>query len=71
MPHPEWPKLKVKSTRHILPGLVKTPAPPYMRIQGPTLIIELLSIGGNVGENASGKGHYHSIYRNPSMEYGV
>lgn len=44
--------------------------PAYMRIQGPTLIIELLSTGGNVGENASGKGHYHSIYRNPAMEYG-
>ena len=39
-------------------------------IQGPTLIIELLSTGGNVGRNASGQGHYHTIYRNPTLEYG-
>lgn len=44
--------------------------PTYMRIQGPTLIIELLSTGGNVGESASGQGHYHTMYRNPTMEYG-
>ena len=44
--------------------------PTYMRIQGPTLIIELLSTGGNVGESASGQGHYHTIYRNPTKEYG-
>ena len=44
--------------------------PTYMRIQGPTLIIELLSTGGNVGESASGQGHYHTMYRNPTKEYG-
>ncbi len=44
--------------------------PTYMRIQGPTLIIELLSTGGNVGQNAIGQGHYHTMYRNPTMEYG-
>ena len=44
--------------------------PTYMIIQGPTLIIELLSTGGNVGRNASGQGHYHTIYRNPTLEYG-
>lgn len=44
--------------------------PSYMRIQGPTLIIEMLSTGGNVGASASGAGHYHTIYRNPGMEYG-
>ena len=38
----------------------------YYRIQGPTLIIEF-STEGSVG--ASG-GHYHSIYRNPTNEYG-
>ena len=42
----------------------------YMRIQGPTLIIELLSTGGNVGQSAKGQGHYHTIYRNPTQEYG-
>ena len=35
----------------------------YMRIQGPTLIIELVLRGGNPG-------HYHTIYRNPTSEYG-
>ena len=35
----------------------------YMRIQGPTLIIELVSRGGNPG-------HYHTIYRDPTLEYG-
>ena len=44
--------------------------PTYMRIQGPDLIIELLSTGGNIGQSASGQGHYHTIYRVPSMEYG-
>ena len=35
----------------------------YMRIQGPTLIIELVSRGGKPG-------HYHTIYRDPTLEYG-
>ena len=35
----------------------------YMVIQGPTLIIELVSRGGDPG-------HYHTIYRNPTLEYG-
>ena len=47
---------------------VNTPA--YMRIQGPALVVELLSTGGNVGANASGRGHYHTVYRNPALEYG-
>ena len=45
--------------------------PTYMRVQGPTLIIELLSTGGNIGESAIGAGHYHTIYRNPVKEYGM
>lgn len=44
--------------------------PTYMRIQGPTLIIEMLSTGGNVGDSAEGAGHYHTMYRNPTLEYG-
>ncbi|WP_421703782.1 DUF3500 domain-containing protein [Aliiroseovarius sp.] len=44
--------------------------PTYMRIQGPTLIVELLSTGGNVGASAAGQGHYHTMYRNPTTEYG-
>lgn len=44
--------------------------PTYMRIQGPSLIIELLSTGGNVGGNASGSGHYHTMYRNLKSDYG-
>ena len=35
----------------------------YMRIQGPTLIIELVSRGGILGHN-------HTIYREPTLEYG-
>lgn len=42
----------------------------YARIQGSNLIIELLSLSGNVGENADGLGHYHTIYRNPTADYG-
>ena len=38
----------------------------YYRIQGPTLLIEF-STRGSLG--AAG-GHYHSIYRNPTNEYG-
>lgn len=42
----------------------------YFRIHGPSLIIELISDGFNVGQTAKGKGHYHTIYRNPLLEYG-
>ena len=38
----------------------------YYRIQGPTLLIEF-STRGSLGAEG---GHYHSIYRNPSSEYG-
>ena len=39
----------------------------YFRVQGPTLIIEF-STQGNVGADG---GHYHSIYRDPTNEYGT
>ena len=39
----------------------------YYRIQGPNLILEF-GIQGNLGSNA---GHYHSVYRNPTNEYGT
>ncbi|MGB0902457.1 DUF3500 domain-containing protein [Halocynthiibacter sp.] len=51
-------------------GTDEVNTPTYMRIQGPTLIIEMLSTGGNVGDSAQGAGHYHTMYRNPTMEYG-
>lgn len=51
-------------------GTDEVNTPTYMRIQGPTLIIEMLSTGGNVGSSAQGAGHYHTMYRNPTMEYG-
>ena len=51
-------------------GTDEVNTPTYMRIQGPTVIIELLSTGGNVGESAKAQGHYHTMYRNPAMEYG-
>ena len=38
----------------------------YYRIQGPQLLIEF-STQGNVGDSA---GHNHSVYRNPTREYG-
>ena len=41
--------------------------PTYMIVQGPTVIVELLSTGGSV---RSGEGHYHTVYRNPAWEYG-
>lgn len=51
-------------------GTDEVNTPTYMRIQGPTLIIEMLSTGGNVGDSAQGAGHYHTMYRNPTKEYG-
>jgi hypothetical protein len=51
-------------------GTDEVNTPTYMRIQGPSLIIEMLSTGGNVGSSAKGQGHYHTIYRNPTKEYG-
>jgi hypothetical protein len=51
-------------------GTDEVNTPTYMRIQGPSLIIEMLSTGGNVGDSAQGAGHYHTIYRNPNLEYG-
>lgn len=51
-------------------GTDEVNTPVYMRIQGPELIIELVSSGGNFGENARGLGHYHTIYRDPTREYG-
>ena len=38
----------------------------YYRIQGPHLLIEF-STQGNIGDTA---GHSHSVYRNPTREYG-
>lgn len=51
-------------------GTDEVNTPTYLRIQGPTLIIEMLSTGGNVGDSAQGAGHYHTMYRNPTTEYG-
>ncbi|MDA5557744.1 DUF3500 domain-containing protein [Shimia sp. MMG029] len=51
-------------------GTDEVNTPTYMRIQGPTLIIEMLSTGGNVGSSAQGAGHYHTMYRNPTKDYG-
>jgi len=39
----------------------------YYRIQGPTLLIEF-QVEGNLGAN---EGHLHSIYRDPTNEYGA
>lgn len=42
----------------------------YFRIQGPSIIAELLSGLSNVGASAKNKGHYHTVYRNPTLDYG-
>ncbi|NVO57439.1 DUF3500 domain-containing protein [Rhodobacteraceae bacterium B1Z28] len=42
----------------------------YFRIQGPSLVIEMLSYSGNVGSSADGMGHYHTQYRNLENDYG-
>lgn len=47
-------------------GAVDGNAEFYYRIQGPALIIEF-SVEGNLGADG---GHYHSIYRDPTNEYG-
>ena len=62
---------QLDKTRFAWLGKDEVNTPTYMRIQGPTLIIELLSTGGNVGQSASGQGHYHTIYRNLDNEYGT
>ena len=48
-------------------GPIDGSGPIYYRIQGPSLIIEYSTQGG-VGADS---GHYHSIYRDPTNEYGV
>lgn len=48
-------------------GDVSGGGPMYYRIQGPSLIIEF-STQGRLG---GGGAHYHSIYRDPTNEYGV
>lgn len=48
-------------------GDVDAGRPIYYRIQGPTLIIEFATQSRVGGDRA----HYHSIYRNPTNEYGA
>ncbi len=47
-------------------GDVDASRPIYYRIQGPSLIIEFATQSRSGGESA----HYHSIYRDPTNEYG-
>ena len=53
-------------TRFAWHGAIEGDGDVYYRIQGPTLIIEFLS-EEDVGDEG---GHYHSIYRDPTDEYG-
>ena len=48
-------------------GDIDAARPIYYRIQGPTLIIEFATQSSQRGDRA----HYHSIYRNPTNEYGA
>ena len=48
-------------------GDIDAGRPIYYRIQGPTLIIEFATQSSQGGERA----HYHSIYRDPTNEYGA
>lgn len=63
-------KAELGKTHFAFTGGFGQSVPAYYRIQGPNLIIEMLSIERNVGETAKDLGHYHSIYRNPKKEYG-
>ncbi len=69
-PRMEAIKDEIDDTYYAWVGTTEVNTPSYMRIQGPTLVIELLSTGGNVGQSAVGLGHYHTIYRNLANEYG-
>jgi len=42
----------------------------YFKIQGPTLIIEL-SLKSLDSSEPAGSEHYHTMYRNPTLEYGL
>jgi len=42
----------------------------YFKIQGPTLIIEL-SLKALDSSEPAGSEHYHTMYRNPTLEYGL
>lgn len=48
-------------------GDIDAGRPIYYRIQGPTLIIEFATQSSRGGDRA----HYHSIYRDPTNEYGA
>ena len=61
---------ELNNMRFVWSGNVDGSGDNYFRIQGPTLIIELLSQADNVGASAQGLGHYHTIYRNTTNEYG-
>ena len=56
----------LSSTRFAWNGDVRGGGPIYYRIQGPSLIIEFSTERGLGGGGA----HYHSIYRDPTNEYG-
>ena len=56
----------LSSTRFAWNGDVRGDGPIYYRIQGPSLIIEFSTERGLGGGGA----HYHSIYRDPTNEYG-
>lgn len=60
-------KADLDRTRFAWTGTNEVDTPTYMIIRGPSVIIELLSTGGS---SRSGEGHIHTVYRNPTMEYG-
>jgi hypothetical protein len=48
-------------------GSTKNGEPAYFRVQGPTLLIEYAPQGGN----NSSTDHIHTIYRDPTNDYGA
>jgi|SaaInl5LU_22_DNA_1037371.scaffolds.fasta_scaffold07980_6 hypothetical protein len=46
-------------------------SPSYFRIQGPSVIVELLGGMRSVGSSAQNLGHYHTVYRDPTNDYGA
>lgn len=56
----------LSDTRFAWHGSTQGDGDVYYRIQGPNLIIEFSTQGGIAADG----GHYHSVYRDPSNEYG-
>lgn len=65
-------KADIEHTYFAWHGPTTNPSPVYFRITGPTLHIEFAHQGGRAsGVQAGGINHVHTIYRDPTNEYGM